>query len=163
MEQVALTAATTSTRLQVLPRQTCGLYTHTIFRRKYPGGFGKLLASIHGGELFESIVHNPVNIFMTHMSNYANDRLALFTFTKLFEFVQANTNLRLRYAPSAPADWQALEPVAGLQEPADPLGPNNLANYYFALNPSEREPLWTVSHSCLWQTFNCSHYLVASI
>lgn len=124
---------------QVLPRQTCGLYTHTIYRDKYPGGFGKLEASIRGGELFETILHNPVNIYMTHMSNYAHDRLALHTFRALVEFVQANTNLQLKYAPSRMENSND----GPTQTPL--LGPSKLAEYYFNLHPTEREPLWTVS------------------
>ena len=30
--------------------------------------------------MFQTIVFNPISIFMTHMSNYARDRLALVTF-----------------------------------------------------------------------------------
>lgn len=45
---------------KVLPRQTCGLFTHTIFIDRYPGGREKLDKSIQGGELFQTIVHNPV-------------------------------------------------------------------------------------------------------
>lgn len=48
---------------QVLPRQTCGLYTHTSFLDKYPGGKKVLERSIHGGELFQTIVSNPVRIY----------------------------------------------------------------------------------------------------
>lgn len=44
-----------------MPRQTCGLYTHTIFMDKYPGGKQKLETSIRGGELFYSFVYNPVS------------------------------------------------------------------------------------------------------
>ena len=47
--------------LQVLPRQTCGLYTHTIFINKYPGGRSVLENSIRGGELFQTIVFNRVS------------------------------------------------------------------------------------------------------
>lgn len=46
----------------VLPRQTCGLFTHTIFIERYPGGRDKLDESIKGGELFQTIVYNPVSI-----------------------------------------------------------------------------------------------------
>lgn len=116
-------------RSQVLPRQTCGLYTHTIYRDRYPGGVEKLEASIKGGELFETILHNPVNIYMTHMSNYAHDRLALSTFSALIEFVQKYTNLQLKYSPSDNGQ----------------LGPNQLAEYYFSLFPHEQRPIWTVS------------------
>lgn len=108
----------------MLPRQTCGLYTHTLFKAQYPGGLGKLVAAVEGGELFETVLHNPANIYMTHMANYANDRLAPFTFTKLIEFVHRNTNLQVKFAPN----------------------PLELADYYFELHPQELDaPLWTVS------------------
>lgn len=45
----------------VLPRQTCGLFTHTMFIDRYPGGREKLDESIQGGELFQTIVYNPVS------------------------------------------------------------------------------------------------------
>lgn len=50
-----------NTNLQVLPRQTCGLFTHTILIERYPGGREKLDESIQGGELFQTIVYNPVS------------------------------------------------------------------------------------------------------
>lgn len=46
---------------QVLPRQTCGLFTHTIFYNEYPGGSRELDKSIRGGELFLTILLNPVS------------------------------------------------------------------------------------------------------
>lgn len=45
---------------QVLPRQTCGLFTHTIFYNEYPGGSRELDRSIRGGELFLTVLLNPV-------------------------------------------------------------------------------------------------------
>lgn len=84
----------------MLPRQTCGLYTHTIFLDKYPGGRAKLDDSIFGGELFFTFVFNPINIFMTHMSNYANDRIALYTFESTFKFLQCWTNLKFKTVKS---------------------------------------------------------------
>lgn len=48
---------------QVLPRQTCGLFTHTIFYKEYPGGPQELDKSIRGGELFLTILLNPVGTF----------------------------------------------------------------------------------------------------
>lgn len=125
------------TNYQVLPRQTCGLYTHTILRHKYPGGIERLDSMIRGGELFETILHNPVNIYMTHMSNYANDRLAPYTFTALLDFVQENTNLQLKYVPSNGDNGS----------PPNQLGPQVLADLYFKLFPAEKQPLWTVSES----------------
>ena len=161
----------------MLPRQTCGLYTHTIFKHKYPGGLARLINSIRGGELFETILHNPVNIYMSHMSNYANDRLAPYTFKSLIEFVLEHTNLRLRYAPSDPSgidpplaltpNWDSRAPLGHtgadlvVDDPSrhaedhsqvsaslgshSQLGPSQLADFYFALYPHEREPLYTVS------------------
>lgn len=58
---------------------------------------------------------------MTHLSNYGNDRLGLYTFKKLLHFLQTWTHLRL----------QTLPPV-------------QLAHKYFSLFPSDREPLWQV-------------------
>lgn len=46
---------------KVLPRQTCGLFTHTIMIHRYPGGRDKLDEAIQGGELFQTIVYNPVS------------------------------------------------------------------------------------------------------
>lgn len=50
--------------LKVLPRQTCGLFTHTIMIQRYPGGREKLDEAIQGGELFQTIVYNPVSFVM---------------------------------------------------------------------------------------------------
>ncbi|XP_002739829.1 bifunctional heparan sulfate N-deacetylase/N-sulfotransferase-like [Saccoglossus kowalevskii] len=105
--------------IMVLPRQTCGLFTHTLFMNKYPGGRSKLDASIHGGELFMIVVNNPINIFMTHLSNYGNDRLALYTFKSVIKFVQCWTNLQFISIP-----------------------PLELANKYFSLYPEEKDPIW---------------------
>lgn len=46
---------------QVLPRQTCGLFTHTIYYKEYPGGPKELDKSIRGGELFLTVLLNPVS------------------------------------------------------------------------------------------------------
>ncbi|XP_043842338.1 bifunctional heparan sulfate N-deacetylase/N-sulfotransferase 2 isoform X3 [Dromiciops gliroides] len=103
----------------VLPRQTCGLFTHTIFYNEYPGGSRELDRSIRGGELFLTVLLNPISIFMTHLSNYGNDRLGLYTFESLVRFLQCWTRLRLQTLPPAP-----------------------LAQKYFDLFPQERSPLW---------------------
>ncbi|XP_042326027.1 bifunctional heparan sulfate N-deacetylase/N-sulfotransferase 3 isoform X4 [Sceloporus undulatus] len=105
--------------IMVLPRQTCGLFTHTIFYKEYPGGPKELNKSIQGGELFFTVVLNPISIFMTHLSNYGNDRLGLYTFVNLANFVQSWTNLKL----------QTLPPV-------------QLALKYFELFPEQKDPLW---------------------
>lgn len=105
--------------IQVLPRQTCGLFTHTIFYNEYPGGSKELDKSIRGGELFLTVLLNPISIFMTHLSNYGNDRLGLYTFESLVKFVQCWTNLKLQTLPPTP-----------------------LAEKYFQIFPEERDPLW---------------------
>ncbi|TRZ18659.1 hypothetical protein HGM15179_008412 [Zosterops borbonicus] len=105
--------------IMVLPRQTCGLFTHTIFYKEYPGGPQELDKSIRGGELFLTILLNPISIFMTHLSNYGNDRLGLYTFANLASFVKSSTNLRLQTLP-----------------------PMQLAQKYFELFPEQTDPLW---------------------
>ncbi|XP_030650329.1 bifunctional heparan sulfate N-deacetylase/N-sulfotransferase 1 isoform X2 [Chanos chanos] len=105
--------------ISVLPRQTCGLFTHTIFYKEYPGGPQELDKLIDGGELFLTVLLNPISIFMTHLSNYGNDRLGLYTFKKLLRFLETWTHLRLQT-----------------------LAPLQLAQKYFSLFPSDREPLW---------------------
>uniref|UniRef100_A0A8C7V4D3 Bifunctional heparan sulfate N-deacetylase/N-sulfotransferase 1 n=1 Tax=Oncorhynchus mykiss TaxID=8022 RepID=A0A8C7V4D3_ONCMY len=105
--------------ISVLPRQTCGLFTHTIFYNEYPGGPKELDKLINGGELFLTVLLNPISIFMTHLSNYGNDRLGLYTFRNLVKFLQTWTNLRL----------QTLAPV-------------QLAQRYFQIFPEERDPIW---------------------
>ncbi|XP_050052149.1 bifunctional heparan sulfate N-deacetylase/N-sulfotransferase isoform X1 [Dermacentor andersoni] len=105
--------------IMVLPRQTCGLYTHTIFLERYPGGREKLDRSIHGGDLFYLFVYNPINIFMTHLSNYGNDRLSLYTFETVLKFIKCWTNLKLSTIP-----------------------PLQLAEKYFQMYPDETDPIW---------------------
>lgn len=105
--------------IMVLPRQTCGLFTHTMYIDRYPGGRDKLDESIQGGELFQTIVYNPINIFMTHMSNYGSDRLALYTFESVIKFLRCWTNLKLTSAP-----------------------PLQLGETYFKLHPDETDPIW---------------------
>ncbi|XP_022667270.1 bifunctional heparan sulfate N-deacetylase/N-sulfotransferase-like isoform X1 [Varroa destructor] len=105
--------------IMVLPRQTCGLYTHTNFYARYPGGSDKLEASIHGGELFYQLVLNTINVFMTHFSNYANDRLALYTFETAIRFVKCWTNIHFSTIP-----------------------PLQLGEKYFTMYPDETTPLW---------------------
>lgn len=105
--------------IMVLPRQTCGLFTHTMYIDRYPGGRDKLDESIQGGELFQTVVYNPINIFMTHMSNYGSDRLALYTFESVIKFLRCWTNIKLTSA-----------------------NPLQLADNYFKLHPEESDPIW---------------------
>lgn len=63
-----------------------------------------------------------MNIYMTHLSNYGNDRLALYTFESVIKFVQCWTNLRLKQG-----------------------SPMDHAIRYFDMFPDEETPLWRVS------------------
>lgn len=105
--------------LKVLPRQTCGLYTHTIKLALYPGGSNVLIRMIDGGMLFQSVLFNKFTIFMTHLSNYGNDRLAIYTFDRLFNFLKNWTNFNL------------------LQDT-----PSVIADKYFETFPEDKEPTW---------------------
>ncbi|MBN3301586.1 NDST4 sulfotransferase, partial [Amia calva] len=109
--------------IMVLPRQTCGLFTHTIFYKEYPGGPKELdkseLTVLTSPSLSLSLSLSQISIFMTHLSNYGNDRLGLYTFANLANFVQCWTNLNLHTLP-----------------------PVQLAHKYFQLFPEQKDPLW---------------------
>ena len=104
----------------MLPRQTCGLFTKNLHYDEYPGGPGKLEASIQGGELLTTVLTNPISIFMTHMPNYCCDRLAPYTFQSLFSFIRCHTNINLMTQP-----------------------PPQLASTYFKLFPDEKQAIWS--------------------
>ncbi|GFR66597.1 bifunctional heparan sulfate N-deacetylase/N-sulfotransferase [Elysia marginata] len=106
--------------VMVIPRQTCRLFTHINTFEEYQGGKEELDISIKGGYLFKVFLYTPVMIFMTHMSNYANDQLAQYSFEHVTEFVAQYTNLRM----------QTLPPV-------------EIAKKYFQLYPDEVLPIWT--------------------
>lgn len=59
---------------------------------------------------------------MTHVTNYAKDRLASFLFHHLFKFITRWTKLELQSAR-----------------------PLTLAQTYFSIFPEDRVPVWTVS------------------
>ena len=63
-----------------------------------------------------------VAVFMTHITNYAMDRVALTLFDHLFKFVDRWTNIKLQTAR-----------------------PTALAKKYFETFPEDKYPLWTVS------------------
>lgn len=56
--------------LQILPRQTCGLFTKNILYDKYPGGGTALDANIEGGELFDTFLLNKVLFVIFFVSNF---------------------------------------------------------------------------------------------
>lgn len=79
---------------------------------------------------------------MTHMTNYGNDRLALYTFETVAKFIHCWTNLRLHTRP-----------------------PLQLADYYFQLHPDEADAVWHVSvlignYTLTLTVFTVNHGLV---
>ncbi|CAI4222133.1 unnamed protein product [Auanema sp. JU1783] len=132
--------------ISVLPRQTCGLYTHTQFFHSYPDGFRKLVNLIEGGELYSTVLLNDISIFMTHQQNFAHDRLAIYTFHNLVLFIECWTNLNLR--------WQ------------DPI---TSARTYFELHPNEKTPIWNnpctdLRHrSIIPPSLNCSNITLPNV
>lgn len=107
--------------LRVLPRQTCFLFTTTLSYKDFPKGPEFLEQQIEGGMLFEKLALNRLNIFMTHQQNYGNiDRLAIYTFDKLFTIFDQWTNFNF-HQPSS----------------------EQIATMYFEWYPEEIMPLWT--------------------
>lgn len=111
----------------VVPRQTCGIWTHTNrasdFLKNRTSTSDAETASearrrVH--EVVRTIVYNPVNVFMTHWTNYASDRLAIELFRRVFTLVRQSTRLRLLALP-----------------------PLDMARKYFQIFPDDREFLWT--------------------
>uniref|UniRef100_A0A0K0F9S9 [heparan sulfate]-glucosamine N-sulfotransferase n=1 Tax=Strongyloides venezuelensis TaxID=75913 RepID=A0A0K0F9S9_STRVS len=106
--------------ISILPRQTCGLYTHTLYYHAYPGGYQTFLDNIFGGNLFFSILLNPYNVFMTHQQNYAHDRLAEYTFRNIVNFFKCYTNINFKWVET-----------------------DLLRNKYFETFPEEQKIIWT--------------------
>lgn len=79
-----------------------------------------------------------ISIFMTHLSNYGNDRLGLYTFVHLASFLRSWTNLRLHTLP-----------------------PLQLAHKYFQLFPEQRNPLWQVCLPTFQPCLLFSHFSYA--
>ncbi|BFZ05496.1 hypothetical protein BsWGS_08535 [Bradybaena similaris] len=106
--------------IMVLPRLDCNLYTMVNTFDDFLGGQSGLDRSIRGGLLFKLFLHIPVMVFMTHMSNYANDQLGQYSFENVVEFVTTWTNLKLTSA-----------------------APEEVARRYFKMYPHETAPIWT--------------------
>ena len=119
--------------IKVLPRQTCGLYTKHLYLKDYPKDPPdpeSLDRSIQGGELFQTIVNNPISIFMSHMPNYGFDQLAQYTFESVVKMLKCWTNLDLQTKH-----------------------PQELGNLYFNMFPEEMTPIWGVSFFLLLNIF----------
>jgi len=77
---------------------------------------------------------------MTHLSNYGNDRLALYTFESVIKFVQCWTNLELKQG-----------------------SPMDHAMRYFDLFPEEVTPLWRVRKLGYFNIYQLTTFLIDSL
>ena len=121
--------------VSVLPRQVCGLYTSINYFKDFKGGEKAFYKSIRGGSVFETLLYNPVNIFMTHFSNYAADNLAQNLFEELISFVLKWTQIKLVYKP-----------------------PVELASIYFKIFPEDVLPLWNLPCNTLHNSRHADIY-----
>lgn len=127
--------------IRVMPRQSLAMNSTTTKLREYPGGVNKLDGAIEGGEIFNNLLFNKVNIFCTHLSNYGHDRLALHTIDRSVKFVNRWTNLRLMQKT-----------------------PSELADIYFDAYPEETKPIWSnpcsdPRHKAIWsEKKNCNQF-----
>lgn len=96
----------------------------------------KYVCCAHHPRFFLSLLQ--ISIFMTHLSNYGNDRLGLYTFVHLASFLRSWTNLKLHTLP-----------------------PLQVAHQYFQLFPEQRNPLWQVClHTCMDLCALCVHIVI---
>ena len=84
--------------------------------------------------MFDTLLYNPVNIFMTHFSSYASDNLAQNLFEELTNFVLKWTPIRLVYKP-----------------------PVELASIYFNLFPDVL-PIWNLPCDTLYNSRHADIY-----
>jgi hypothetical protein len=80
---------------QVLLFDSCRI-THTIFFNSYPNGLKRLESMLNGGEVFKTVLYNQVIVFMTHMTNYANDKIVRFSQTVPLNYLHLITHLNSR-------------------------------------------------------------------
>ena len=105
----------------VAPRQPSYMYTSSRNFETHNTDFNYWISLSEGGYLFEVLLYNQVSIFMTHIPNYSHERLAMFLFRNVFEFLSCWTNLQFYSLP-----------------------PLDIVKKYFEFNPNEKEPLWIV-------------------
>ncbi|KAM7542990.1 hypothetical protein Aperf_G00000006570 [Anoplocephala perfoliata] len=130
--------------VQVLPRQVSGVYTTTTLRATYPGGIDKLDGMAFGGDLFDTLLFVPVNLYMTHFGNYAQDRLAIYVFERVFAFIQAWTQLEIRWAPI----WRLVEHHLRYNALERPPLPSSLPIY--------ADPCVDPRHKAIWFPSDCT-------
>ena len=83
---------------------------------------------------------------MTHMSNYGNDRLALYTFESVIEYIQCWTNLQLVTLPPVALAERYFRYVVSLNLlSTSGLKHRNLLLVTSRMHPDEMDPIWGVS------------------
>ena len=107
--------------IMVSPRQSASIFSYNLHFDTNDDQFW--ISKFAGGHLFETILYNQVSIFMTHLPNYANDRLAIYLFRNVFRFLNCWTNLK----------FVSLPPLKTVKK-------------YFEINTDDNEPIWTVSY-----------------
>ena len=108
--------------IMVAPRQTTLTFTTTIFFHSGNKNAQYWISIYEGGQLFETILYTQVSIFMTHLGNFGNDRLAVFLFRNVFLFLSCWTNFQFFSLPHL-----------------------EMVKKHFELNPEDTEPLWNVN------------------
>lgn len=125
----------------VMPRFSCNVFTHTIYFDQDQHASSKSISpsQLRHNLLFgqdsvlKSILLNPVAVIMTHMTNYANDQLAVYALDFVFDHLKQWTNLK----------FKSLSPIQTAQK-------------YFEINPSDRsDVVWTnycenKKHLAIW-------------
>uniref|UniRef100_K7G968 [heparan sulfate]-glucosamine N-sulfotransferase n=1 Tax=Pelodiscus sinensis TaxID=13735 RepID=K7G968_PELSI len=110
--------------IMVLPRQTCGLFTHTIFYNEYPGGSKELDRSIRGGELFLTVLLNPVCLPTGGASEVGSQANKYLSYSRCPQGLIKGKSLKTRLSTGVSAGGRG--PLAGaksrpsaLQNPCD--------------------------------------------
>ena len=112
--------------VMVAPRQSSFMFTKNRNFDSLNATFDYWIDLYNGGGLFEIMLYNQVSIFMTHVPNFAHDRIANFIFLNVFQFLSCWTNLKFYSLP-----------------------PLKIAEKYFEFNPEDKELYLTV-----WRNLN---------
>lgn len=134
--------------ISVLPRQTCGLYTHTQFFESYPEGSNKLLSLIQGGDLFSTILLNPVSL-SAGIQSLPLDFHLHDPPTELCPWPAGHLHFREHRQFYQLLDKFEVTVRAGCHHGElffrwqDPI---SSAELYFTMFPMEKTPVWSVSH-----------------
>ena len=123
--------------IMVAPRQTSFMFSTDSKFNTILKNADYWIELYKGGGLFEIILYNQVSIFMTHVPNYAHDRLANFILRNVFEFLSCWTNLKFYSLP-----------------------PLSIVEKYFEFNQDDKEPVWSVREINRIQFFNLNYYFI---